>query len=170
MKIRSCMTREVTCIGPTDSLREAYDIMCDQEIRHLPVVAGNNQLVGLLSERDVLLRATFDGNVINVPEIDVALAMTTDIVTCKPSHQINDIAEIMLERRVDAIPVTDPSGEIVGIITSADFIALAAGKDHSDPSIYNPIPFHFSINRFKAESSSKANRGLRSPVYDANAQ
>ena len=162
------MTREVTCISPTESLRRAYDIMCDQEIRHLPVVEGNNRLVGLLSERDVLLHSSVVDNVINVPEIDVELAMTTDVVSCKSAHQMHDVAQVMLERRVDAIPVTDSSGEIIGIITSADFIAIAAGRDHSDPSTYNPIPFNFTINRFKGGYSSSSNLGLRSPSYNAN--
>jgi CBS domain-containing membrane protein len=170
MKIKNRMSRNVTCISPTDSLRKAYEIMRNEEIRHLPVVEGNNLLVGLLSERDVLLRATFVDNVINVPELDVDLAMTTDVVTCKPAHQMHDIAEVMLERRIDAIPVTDSSGEIVGIITSADFIALAAGKDNNAPTTYNPIPFNFTINHFSIESSSKANAGLRSRAYEGNAQ
>ena len=169
MKTRSLMTRDVTCINATNNLREAYEIMLDEEIRHLPVVEGNNRLIGILSERDILLRASFIDDVINVPETDVELAMTTDVVTCKPSHQMHDVAEIMLERRVEAIPVVDLSGEIVGIITSADFISLAVGKGHDDPSVYNPIPFNFTINRFNPEVKAHAHSGLRPQVYDANA-
>ncbi len=134
MKIKNFMTRDVTCVGPNDTLNKAYEVMCEQKIRHLLVVECANQLVGLLSERDILLRAAYVGGFINVPEINVGLAMTTEMVTCHPNHQMHDIAEIMLHRRIDAVPVTDASGELLGIITSADFIKIAASRDRTELS------------------------------------
>lgn len=162
MKIRSFMTRNVTCIGPTESLKQAYDIMKDNEIRHLPVVVENNKLVGMVSERDVLLWSSFDNGIIEVPEMDVDDVMTTNLVTCKTSHQLCDVAEIMLERRIDAIPVTDDLGELLGIITSADFVSFSARKNEYDVERYKSIPFNFIVNRFKSEArSSLGVNGLR---------
>ena len=170
MKTRTFMTRDVTCITPSDNLKQAYEMTCDQEIRHLLVVEGANQLVGLISERDILLRAVYVNGVINVPEIDVGLVMTTEIVTCKPSHQLHDVAEIMLQRRIDAIPVTDSSGEVLGIITSADFVEIAARKERDDLSDFNPLPFDFSVTRFDHPSNSSSKSRIRPQIYDANAQ
>ena len=108
--------------------------MCEQKIRHLLVIEGDHQLVGLVSERDILLRAAYVGGFINVPEVNVGLVMTTELFTCHPNHQMHDVAETMLHRRIDAVPVIDASGEVLGIITSADFIGMAASRDRAELS------------------------------------
>lgn len=170
MKVRYIMTRNVTCVSPGDSLRDAYDLMQGGEVRHLPVVVENNHLVGLLSERDVLLRASFEGGRVNVPDMEVGTVMTTDLVTCKPKHQMRDVAEIMLERRIDSMPVTDETGELMGIITSADFLELAAQRQQNDLAGYKSVPFNFTINRFRPEARlAETARSSGSQVYDADA-
>lgn len=151
MKISSFMTRNVTCISATDSLKEAYELMQDGAIRHLPVVDDNNILVGILSDRDILLRSELQGDYVNVPDIDVGLAMTTPVITCRPSHEMHDVAAIMLERKIDSIPVADALGELVGIITSADFIEFATKRPIFDMGGQKTLPFHFTVNRFKPE-------------------
>ena len=149
MKVRLLMSRNITCVSPTDSLQQAHEIMQEQEIRHLPVVVEKNRLVGILSDRDILLRADFDNDGMQIPDIDVGTAMTTEVVTCRPSSQMTDIAEIMLEHKIDAIPVTDELGEIIGLITSADFIELASRRRPFNLDEYRTVPFEFTIRKFK---------------------
>ena len=152
MKIRSLMSRNVTCVGPTDSLKQAYKLMQEGEIRHLPVVIENNRLIGMLSDRDILLRADFDNDSMIIPEIDVATAMTSDVVTCRSSSHMNDVAETMLHHKIDAIPVTDELGELVGIITSADFVEFATRRRQVDLADHRSLPFNFTIHRFRPEA------------------
>lgn len=152
MKIRNFMTRNVTCVCPTDSLKQAYDLMQDGDMRHLPVVLDDNKLVGILSDRDVLLHATWENGKVEVPDIDVSAAMSRDVVTCRPTSQMADVAETMLENKFDAIPVTDINGELLGIVTSADFVDLAANRVDYDLVGYKSIPFNFTVNRFRAEA------------------
>ena len=157
MKIRTLMTKNVTCISPSDSLCEAYNLMHELEVRHLPVVDENNQLVGILSNRDILLEATSDNGVVLVPSVDVESVMTTDVVTCRTSDSLSDIAETLLSRKIDAIPVVDGFGEIIGIITSTDFIELALRRPAIDISEYPEIPFQFNVNRFKSNTRLRSN-------------
>jgi acetoin utilization protein AcuB len=156
MKVQDFMKRTLVCVAPTDSLRTAYDLMKDREVRHLLVVIESSVLVGLISERDVLLWASCDDGVISVPDVDVANVMTLDLVTCRPKHQLRDVANVMLERRIDAIPVTDSADEVLGIITTADFLDLFVSRRRDEVGLQREIPFNFTTNRFGVESRASA--------------
>ena len=56
MRASSAMTRKVVCVAPDDSLIDAQSIMVEWGVRHLPVLRGR-ELVGILSDRDVMLHA-----------------------------------------------------------------------------------------------------------------
>lgn len=149
MKVRTNMTRNITTLSPGESLAVAYDLMKDNEIRHLPVVDECNRLVGMLSERDILLYAAEEDNSVEVPDVSVSEVMSTDVISCRPTSEMAAVACTMLERKIDAMPVTLGDGELVGIVTSADFLALAAEKL---PMTAAPnIPFNFVLNRFQPE-------------------
>ena len=152
MKVQDFMKRTLVCVAPTDSLRAAYDLMKDREVRHLLVVIESNTLVGLISERDVLLWVSYDDGVISVPDVDVALVMTPDLVTCRPRHQLRDVAQVMLERRIDAIPVTDGADEVLGIITTADFLDFFVASRRDEVGVRREIPFNFTSNRYGVEA------------------
>lgn len=159
MNIRTLMTRNVTCVGPTDSLSEVYELMGELEIRHLPVVKEDNTLIGILSDRDILLEATSEKGSVVVPAVDVASVMTSDVITCRTTDSLSDIAEIMLARKIDAIPVIDAQGKIFGIITSSDFIELSVQRPPLAFSGCPEIPFQFALKRY--QSSSR----LQGPTY-----
>lgn len=150
MKVESLMTRNVTCVAPDDSLKQAFDLMQANGIRHLPVVLDNNILVGILSDRDIFLRAKIEDGDLDIPDVEVKSAMTSDVITCRASHDMSEIAGIMLERKIDSIPITDAFGELTGIITSSDFVEYVARRPQFDSGSQRTIPFHFMINRFRS--------------------
>ena len=133
------MTRDVIVVPPGLSLSAAFAVMNRHRIRHLPVAQGG-ALIGILSDRDVLARATLraDGS-LDVPNVPVATAMTLAPVTCEPSTSVAELARIMTERKIDAVPVLRGS-RLVGLVTSTDLLLLLVGVHEA-----RPLPFDFRV-------------------------
>jgi CBS domain-containing protein len=149
MKANSTMTRDVTVVGPACPLIVAWQIMREQRIRHLPIVEAM-RLVGILSDRDILLRATATGDgTVDVPREPVALAMTPAPVTCLPETSVGWMAQTMINHRIDAVPVVDRDGTLAGLVTSTDLLALLI--DYEEGAL---LPFRFSVH--DAERTTEA--------------
>lgn len=143
MKVSEKMTKEVMCLLATDTLSDAYTLMTDLDIRHLPVVE-NGLLIGLLSDRDILPYAQHDQGKLKVPDdVLVYEAMTTATVTCQDSTALGDIAAKMIELKIDALPVTDDGGRLTGIVTSTDLLKLV--KEWERPTSIEPLPYEFNL-------------------------
>lgn len=134
------MTRDVIVVPPELSLDAAWLIMKRERIRHLPVARGG-VLLGILSDRDVLVRSSLgpDGNVV-VPKGLVAVAMTASPVTCLPSTPVAQLVRLMTECKIDAIPVAVGEGRLVGLVTSTDLLLLLVDFEEA-----RPLPFEFRL-------------------------
>jgi len=127
------MTPLPQTVGPETSLVDAVARMVDHRIRHLPVVDGVRQVVGMLSEGDIrtrvgdpILFAASKGN-----GIDRALARTlVQDVMSKPAITvpfdlpISEVAHAFAEHRIGAVPVVATSGAIVGIVSYVDCLRI----------------------------------------------
>jgi len=139
---RTVMTREVICVQPQDTLEDAYSLMTEWQIRHLPVVEGGI-LLGVLSDRDVLARAQVNGAVVAVPAMAVSVAMTPQpLVTCRPTSSVGYVAGLMLDYKIDCVPVTDVEGLLVGLVTSSDLLQLLRDRDDEEHKI---LPFSYTV-------------------------
>ena len=150
MKAAFAMTCDVVCIRPDDTLEDAHRIMTEWHIRHLPVIEGK-RLLGILSDRDVLIHASKRDGSIHVPAMAVVAAMTPWPMTCSPNSTVSRVAGLMLEHKIDCIPITDDGGHLVGLVTSADLIRLL--KDRDDGDQHKVLPFKY---RLRTESELRA--------------
>ena len=151
MKVKNKMTRHIITVSPEDTLKEALDIMNDQEIRHLPVVNGT-ELVGILPERDVLAQAKFnDQGTLEVPDTAIGDVMTTSVETCGPDSKIADAATIMVEHKIDCLPVTDSKDNLVGLITSTDLLDILSGWKAPEDEAF--LPFKFSVSTYEKDQN-----------------
>jgi len=154
MRVRETMTRHVVSVSPEDSLDEAYELMLSQDIRHLPVVE-EAALIGVLSDRDILVRSTLEDGAIVVPAIPVAEAMTTDIVTCEMSTSIAEAATLMVQKKISCLPVTS-AGDLVGLVTSTDLLDLLCQRN--DTHSRQLLPFRFKLQRYTGRREEFAAR------------
>lgn len=157
MQVSSSMTRNVYTITSGDTIAEAFEIMKDANIRHLPVVDSDEQLVGVISERDLLLRANFDiqSGDIDFPEQSVADAMVTNLISCTPTTTIADVAATFVKEKIDCMPVLSARGKLVGLITSSDILAIMGETEDKDRM--NALPFKFNLSaKSGLEKSSKS--------------
>lgn len=143
MKADAAMTRNVICIDADDSAIDAWEIMKEWDIRHLPVT-NEGKLVGILSDRDVLLMASRnDEGEPQIPNVPVGDAMTRDPITCDTHADLETIGQIMLDEKIDSLPVLSDDGELIGLITSSDLIQLLVDRER----VGNAIPFQFKLHR-----------------------
>ena len=100
----------------TDSADHAARVMAEAEIRHLPVVDQTGNLIGLLSQRDLLANTDRHGRVRDL--------MSTNVLTVAPETAAYEAALLLWTHKIGCVPVTDVAGQLVGILTEADFVRL----------------------------------------------
>lgn len=121
-RVRDLMTPAPLVISPDTSVHEAYRLMQDQRIGYLPV-CEDGRLVGLISERDLLLVLPSPATSLAAHEVHyllerltVAEIMTRFPVTIGPEHALTEATSRMLAHKVHALPVTE-NRRLVGILT-----------------------------------------------------
>lgn len=136
------MRRDVATISPSDSLLEARSRMRSHNVRQLPVVGEDNQLVGIVSDRD-LREATLPVGLLpgsSEKEMEEILAttpvekvMTRRVVTATLNDSLEDAVVLLHDYKINALPVVDDRGRVAGIITKTDVLkafieALGVGE------------------------------------------
>ncbi len=133
------MTRNVLVAPAGLPLQTAYDLMTRSRIRHLPVTAGG-ALVGMLSDRDLLLAAGVDAlGQLQFPDRSVAELMTPSPLTCEASTSVSDLAQRMIDEKIDALPVMSGT-RLVGLVTSTDLLQLLVDREE-----HRVLPFRFEL-------------------------
>ena len=112
------MTRQPWTIRHDASLKLAGQLMREHRVRHLPVLDAG-KLVGLVSERDVLL---FDRR--GEPDTKVEDAMSVDVYGVRPTDPIEGVVASMAERKLGSAVVLDRRGEVEGIFTTVDALRV----------------------------------------------
>lgn len=117
MRIADVMTRNVRDIAPERSIREAARLMDEMNVGVLPVCRGG-RLVGLVTDRDITVRATAAG----LPPDTTAVG---DIMTAEPrsvdaEDDVSAALELMTDLQVRRVPVLDAAGRLVGIVALGD--------------------------------------------------
>ena len=125
------MTRHVLCALIDDPVEDAFALMQDIHCRHLPVVQ-DGKLIGIISDRDILLRATFGEGGMIFPDVKVGEIMKREVISCRPSAKLSAVAETMVEKEIDSLPVTDNENHLLGIITSTDLLRVMQHDQSED--------------------------------------
>jgi len=118
MKTRQVMTRFVLTVDPRDALDRAARIMSGRRCGCLPVVEEGQRLVGILTDRDICMTAARRGLALNA--LQVQDAMRTPVFSCEPETHVEDALALMVRHRVRRLPVIDPQGSLVGILSLDD--------------------------------------------------
>ena len=128
MQVRDAMTRDVRVATPGQTIRDVAKIMDEIDAGILPV-GENDRLVGMITDRDITVRAVAAGKGPDTPVRDV---MSTEHVHyCFEDEDVEDVARNMGDHKVRRMPVMDRNKRLVGIISLGDVAAgeqKAAGK------------------------------------------
>ncbi len=119
MRVRDAMTRDVQTVSPDQSIAEAARIMADIDAGAVPV-GENDRLVGMLTDRDIAIRAVAGRK---SPDTKVRAVMTRDVKYCFDDEDIEHVAANMGDIQVRRLPVMNREKRLVGIVSLGD-IAL----------------------------------------------
>ena len=123
-KISDVMTRQVKVVRPDDSVQNAARMMADEDVGSLPVCDGT-RLLGIITDRDIAIRAVASGRAVDSP---VRSVMTEEIVWCSDDENTQTVMERMGEHQIRRIPVVDKARNLVGIVALGD-LAVADEKN-----------------------------------------
>jgi CBS domain-containing protein len=116
MKIQDVMSGDVRTCAPGASLHEAARIMAERDVGALPV-AENDRLVGMITDRDIAIRAIAAGK---GPEVTVGEVMTPELLYCYDQDDLEDVCENMADMQVRLLPVVSRDKRLVGIVSLCD--------------------------------------------------
>lgn len=130
--VRDLMTVDPSCVRMNATMDRVYDLMLELGIRHMPVVVDDGELVGIISNRDIigllgrLHHETFDEQAEALGTVRADEAMSRGVTTIEPDVAIAEAAQIMFENKLGCLPVIE-GNRLVGILTEADFVKHIAG-------------------------------------------
>jgi CBS domain-containing protein len=120
MLVKEVMNRNVKTVRLEDTVKLAAQIMNKNRVGSLVVVSGPGKVVGILTERDILVEVVATGK--NADCVNVKDAMTSKIITIGPDKTLEEAADIMTENKIKKLPVCE-KGCLVGIVTATDLVA-----------------------------------------------
>jgi CBS domain-containing protein len=123
MNVRDAMTANPRTLSPNDSIQSAARIMKEENAGSVPIVE-NGKLVGMVTDRDIVIRAVVEGSPANRPVRDIA---SGNVISTTPGASIRDAEGLMSKHQVRRLPVVE-NERLVGIISLGD-IAVKEGKD-----------------------------------------
>lgn len=130
MLVRHYMTPNPVTILPTASVEDAFYIMHEKGVHHLPVQDYAGRLVGFVAEHDLLLVSpsptaaiTLHEMLYQLAQVKISSIMTENPITVDADAPLEEAARLMVEHKLDALPVLS-QGELVGIITETDIFQV----------------------------------------------
>jgi CBS domain-containing protein len=119
------MTRNIEEISPQTTLAEAAQKMKSMDTGALPV-CENDKLVGMLTDRDITVRAVADG--CDPKFTQASEAMTPDVIYCYEDEDVREAARIMEEKQIRRLLVLDRNQHAVGIVSLGDLAIRASAS------------------------------------------
>ncbi len=132
MQIAEIMTREVQLASPKQTVQEAARLMADLDVGAIPV-ADNERLVGMLTDRDICVRAVAAGK--NPNECKVSEVMSAEVKYVFEDETTEDLARSMSTLQVRRMPVLDRDKRLVGIVSLGDLATTEGMADETKKAI-----------------------------------
>lgn len=129
MKVREVMTRDVRSVSPRDTIREAAELMKAQGTGFLPV-CEDNSVVGVLTDRDIVIRCLADGHADALQET-AAHCMSTDAATISEDAELAHAAALMEQREIRRLPVVK-DGRLVGGLSHGNLVQATRSEGPGD--------------------------------------
>lgn len=116
-KISEVMSADVQTISPDATIEEAAQEMRDGDFGLMPV-GDEEQLLGVITDRDIAIRAIAEGRDAETPVREV---MSEGVVWAYEDDSIEDAAQVMSDHQIRRLPIVDADQRLVGIVSLGDF-------------------------------------------------
>lgn len=133
MKVKECMCKEVACISPNQTVCDVAKLMLNKHVGCIPVCDDDKNVVGLVTDRDLILRSLACEK--DIKQTPVSEIMTTKVYNVSPDAEVSEASKIMCECQIRRVPVVE-NETLVGIITLGD---LANNQNVSSQEVSNTV-------------------------------
>src|SRR3954468_4385797 len=117
MRVSEAMTRQVRVASPGQSIRDVAKMMAESDAGAMPV-GDNDRLVGMITDRDIAIRAVAQGKGPDTPVRDVM--STEQVLYCYEDEELEQVAKNMSDQQVRRLPVVNRQKRLVGIVSFGD--------------------------------------------------
>jgi len=118
MNARDIMTTDVVTVSPSMNVKELATLLAEKRISGVPVVDHEGNLIGVVSEADILSRRR--------GEESVRALMTSDVIAVGENESVNEIAMLLSLKRINRVPVLRDR-KVVGVVSRTDIVKAMAG-------------------------------------------
>jgi len=125
MQVKEVMTSNCECIAPDSTLEKAAQRMKELDVGPLPVVA-NDQLAGMLTDRDIVVRAVAEGR--DPKTARVRDVMTPKVTYCFDDQSVEEAADLMKQQQIRRLLVLNRNKNLVGIVSLGDLAVDTGDK------------------------------------------
>ncbi len=135
MRVKDLMTQPASTCNVRDTANIAAKMMWEHDCGIVPVVDDDGKLVGVVTDRDICMAAYFQGR--RLAEIPIEAFMTREPSSCQADDAVPDAQRLMTDRQIHRVPVIDPQGMPIGILSLSDLarevVRTGNGKHHGEP-------------------------------------
>jgi CBS domain-containing protein len=124
MKVSESMSSDVKVCSPDDTIQQCAMMMREIDAGSMPV-GENDRLVGMITDRDIAVRAVADGR---GPDTPIRDAMSKEIHYCFDDEDVEDVAEQMAELKLRRLPVLNRDKRLIGIVSLGDISHASEAK------------------------------------------
>ncbi|MDC3416505.1 CBS domain-containing protein [Aquibacillus salsiterrae] len=114
--VKDIMSTDISFCTPNDSIVDAAKRMRDINVGAIPICSSNKELLGMVTDRDIVIRAVADGKIENVK---ISQVMSNELISVEPGTSIQEASDLMARHQIRRLPVVE-RGEIVGMIALGD--------------------------------------------------
>ncbi|WP_152658543.1 CBS domain-containing protein [Oceanobacillus sp. CFH 90083] len=133
-QLRDIMTSNVFTVNETQTAQEAAALMSQYNIGSIPVINNSGQMVGIVTDRDISLRTTAQGEDAQTPVSQVMTAQ--QIVQGTPDMDVHQAAELMAQQQIRRLPITE-NGQIVGMVALGDLAESNQYANEAEQALQN---------------------------------
>ena len=127
MKCADIMSRNLECLSDKDTIQKAAALMAEAGIGFLPICDAEKQVLGVVTDRDLTTRAL--AMKIAPEKTSAAMVMTAPAITILETADVHEAEALMAEERKSRLVITDAKGKVVGVLSLADLIEHAPGRE-----------------------------------------
>ena len=129
MKVKNSMHKGTQWVSPDTPVTALAKMMLEQDIGAIPV-GENDRLIGMVTDRDIALRAVANGH--DISRLTARSVMTEGIVWCRDTDDVSQAVQIMGSKQVRRLPVIDKNKRMVGILSLGDLAHTASSRIAAD--------------------------------------
>ncbi len=132
MKVKEIMSTKIASLDSNDSIEKAAQLMKQYDVGSIPV-CSQDKVIGIVTDRDIALRATADGGDVKQTVRDI---MSSDPVVGSPDMDVHDAARTMSEKQIRRLPIVDHNS-LIGIIALGDISLEPTLQDNAQEALKN---------------------------------